>query len=178
MTAPPVRADELQCADRIGGGPAQHLFIDPRRRCCPVANDRRFTLAPGRSTHLGEPGPDIVVHFREEPAPALVDGARVFEKTGVEFGYEPGVGAGQKRRAVNISHAVTGMVGGTQSNTHRRNLPLSAAGGGEGGARAEGVGGGGGPRQLGCDGTTPLTLPSPPQAGGEGELYKYAIGWP
>jgi len=29
-----------------------------------------------------------------------------------------------------------------------------------------------------CDGTTPPTLPSPPQAGGEGELYKYAIGWP
>ena len=30
-----------------------------------------------------------------------------------------------------------------------------------------------------CDGTTPLTLPSsPPQAGGEGELHKYAIGWP
>jgi hypothetical protein len=69
------------------------------------------------------------------------------------------------------------MVGGTQSNAHRRSLPLSAAGGGEGGARAEGVEG---EVVLGnwWDGTTPLTLPSPPQAGGEGELYKYAISWP
>ncbi len=104
MAAHPVGADQLQRADRVVGSPAQRRFINSRSRCRPIADDRRFTLGPRRSAHLGEHRRNIIVHFREEPTPALVNAAGVFEKPCIELRNESGIRAGQKCRPVYISH--------------------------------------------------------------------------
>ena len=86
MAADAVRADQLQCADRVRRGPPQRLFVASARR----------RLDRGA----------VGLQFRKKAPPALIDGIRLLEKARIKLGYEPGIGAGQERRVVEIYHRV------------------------------------------------------------------------
>ena len=103
MAAHPIGADQLQRADRIRGRLAQRRRIGSGRRRT-VAARPCWRSFPNRRAQFRECGRPVLADLGEEPAPALVDRAGVVEKARIEIGDKPGIGAGEKTRAVDICH--------------------------------------------------------------------------
>ncbi len=104
MPAHAIGADQLQGADRIG----RRRGATPRHRAPPVLQrrpaDERHRPAPGRPPQLGHDR-----RLRRPSAPRRTAASsrrpiRVVEKARVELADELGIGAGEKRRGVEISH--------------------------------------------------------------------------
>ncbi len=101
MTAHPIGTDQLQRPDRVARGQAQGFGIESGGV---AVGARSVRLRPRRYAQFAERRRRIVADLCEKPPPAFVDRGGVVEKACVEIGDELGIGAGQKTRAVDISH--------------------------------------------------------------------------
>src|SRR5207302_11511091 len=73
-------------------------------------NDRRQRARPGGPGPLGPDQGGIIGDIDEEPPPARVDRAGIFEITGVELRDELGVAAGEKTGSVDVGHRKTSVL--------------------------------------------------------------------
>ncbi len=100
-----IGADQLQGADRVRCRPPQRRCIGDRRRYSPAVAGRPFRrLYPNGGAQFGERRRSVLADLAEKSPPTLIDRCGIVEKAGIETGNKPGIGAGQKARAIDISH--------------------------------------------------------------------------